>query len=209
MPARAPTAPVTARPPGAPAAPDRAQPPTDRRVRVLTFLCVVLGLLTILFGIMAFAPSSSPIKTGAVRTVTQASAESELRNVAQQFSQTVINYDYRSVDDTIRKVKTLTTDSFAEQYHTALRGDLNVYRRRILELKAVATGELRSVSVQSIEDDTATVIVLSTQTLRSRKTSGAERRFNLLELALVKTSSGWKVDSARLPAAVTEQQQQS
>jgi hypothetical protein len=169
-------------------------------------LSVVLGALTLLFAWMAFAPSSSPIKTSPVRQGISAGEDEQVKAVGKDFVQTVINYDYRHIDQTIAKVRTLTTDSFAEQYHTALRGDLNVYRRRILQLQAIATGQVASVSVQSREGDTATVIAFSTQTLRSNKTHGAEQRFNLLELAMVKTSSGWKVDSARLPAAASQQQ---
>lgn len=199
-----PTAPapprVTTRPPE-PAGP----PPADlqRRNRFLTVAVVILGIVSIILAVMAFLPSSAPIKVGAARTATQASAEEQIEEIAQAFSESIATYDYRRVNETLQKAQQYTTEAFAQHYQVALRGDVQVFRRRIESSKAIATSETRGVAVQSIDAETASVIAFTTQTLRTEEEPRPQTRFVVMDIALVKTGGEWKVDSLRLPPGVT------
>ncbi|MGH2760321.1 MAG: hypothetical protein ACRDKJ_12265 [Actinomycetota bacterium] len=163
---------------------------------------MILGILTLLFALMAFLPGSSPIKAGAAGTAVRASAEEDVEDITTAFMQAITTYDYRKVNDTIRRSEEFTTDGFAQHYQSALRGDINVFRQRILDNRAIATGEVKGVAVQSIDDDTATLLTFAVQTVRTRREPRETSKFLVIEAALVRDGSDWKVDSLRVPAGV-------
>ncbi len=162
----------------------------------------VLSILTLLFAVMAFLPGSSPIKAGAARTAVKANAEEELEDVTSRFMQRISTYDYRKVNDTIRGAEAFTTPGFAQHYQSALRGDMNVFRRRVTDNKAVASSDVKGVALQSLDDDTATVLAFAVQTLRTSREPRPSTRFLVIEAALVRDGSDWKIDSLRVPAGV-------
>jgi hypothetical protein len=163
---------------------------------------VILGILTLLFALMAFLPGSSPIKAGAAGTAVRANVEEDLEDITTRFMQAITTYDYRKVNETIQRSSEFTTDGFAQHYQSALRGDVNVFRKRILDNRAVATGEVKGVALQSVDDDTATMLTFAVQTIRTRREPREASKFLVIEAALVKDGSDWKVDSLRVPAGV-------
>lgn len=163
---------------------------------------VILGIISIILALMAFLPSAAPVKVGAARTANEANAEEQIEDIALAFSESIATYDYRRVNETLQKAQQYTTEAFAQHYQAALRGDVQVFRRRIEATKAVATSETRGVAVQSIDNETASVIAFTTQTIRTEEEPRPQTRFVVLDIALVKTDGVWKVDSLRLPPGV-------
>jgi hypothetical protein len=148
---------------------------------------------------MAFAPGAAPIKTGATRVAQQAGDRAEVESTGARFAESLITFNYRTIDADILRMRRDATENFAQQFQTALGGDLNVFRRKIINQRAVSTGAAKGSTLLSLDDDTATVLVFTSQTVRTRPQPERRSRFNLVELTLVKTPN-WKVDSARNPS---------
>ncbi|HYZ90803.1 MAG TPA: hypothetical protein VFA34_00250, partial [Actinomycetota bacterium] len=187
----------------APAAPPRPAP-RDARVRFLTFTTILFFLLTVVFGMMALSPRSAPIKTTTTRQAAQASVEKEIDAVATRFTTNLIGYNYRTITADLNKMQQDTSDAFPKQFHSALRGDLRAFRKRVIDERASSTGDVKGTTLLSSDGDTAAILVFASQTIRSRRITGDASRYIIIELTLLNTSDGWKVDSARVPSAVGE-----
>jgi hypothetical protein len=200
-----PGAPATARPPTVPA-PTAPVPagPRDSRVRFLTFTTILFLVLTIIFGMMALVPSSAPIKTTSTRQAAEANQEDQIDVVATRFTQNLIAYNYRTITADLNKLQQDTSDAFPKQYHSALKGDIRAFRKRVIDERASSSGDVKGTTLLSSDRDTAAILVFASQTVRSKRITGAASRYIIIELTLLNTSDGWKVDSARVPSAVGE-----
>jgi len=160
----------------------------------------VLLITTILFGLMAFAPQSAPIKNAATKTAAQATSQEEITKVASRFTASLVTFDYRTLDSDLQRILKDATGNFQTQFHTALGGDLNVFRRAIQQSQAQSTGDVKGTSVSSVDENTATVLVFVSQTIRNKSHPAPRTELRLLELTLVKSAQGWKVDNVSNPA---------
>jgi len=149
---------------------------------------------------MAFAPSSAPIKTGNTRAAAQVNAQEDITKVATRFTGNLVTFDYRTLDSDLQRILKDATGNFQTQFHTALGGDINVFRRAIQQSQAQSTGDVKGTSVSSKDDNTATVLVFVSQTIRNKTHPAPRTELRLLELTLVKTPQGWKVDNVGNPA---------
>lgn len=179
----------------------------DGRVPFLIGTTALFFVTTILFALMAFAPSSAPIKTTSTRQAAEANVEDQITEIAERFGKNLVTYNYRSVTPDLARLQKDTTEAFGKAgvYHSAMRGDVAAFRKRIIDLQGVSSGEVKGSTLLSAEGDTATILVFANQGLRSTRTQGRDvSRYIIVELTLLKTPQGWKVDSARVPSAVTE-----
>lgn len=187
----------------APAAPPPVQPRPASGGNGLTKLLAVLTVLffitTVIFGLMALNPDAAPIKTSTVRAAAEAGDENEIKDVAREFSEDLVTFNHRSLDEDINRILGNATENFKNQFHTALGGDLNVFRNAIRESQSQSTGEVRGTSVESRDDDTATVLVFISQTIQNRRNTTPRTQLRLLELTLVKSGGDWKVDNVGNP----------
>jgi hypothetical protein len=161
---------------------------------------IVFFITTVLFGLMAFAPSTAPIKSSATKTAAQAASQEDITKVATRFTGNLVTFDYRTLDADIQRIQKDATGNFQNQFHTALGGDLNVFRRAITNSQAQSTGDVKGTSVSSRDDNTATVLVFVSQTIRNKSHPAPRTELRLLELTLVKNPQGWKVDNVGNPA---------
>lgn len=164
---------------------------------LLTITTALFFLTTVVFAIIAFLPDVSPISPAST------DADEEVLEVARRFSENLVNFDHQSLDEDLTKIEGDITGSFEEQFHAALGGDINVFRQAIRESEATSTGEVKGASVSSRDDDTATVLVVVSQTVRNRENPESRTQLRPLELTLVKTDGGWKVDNVGNPATTT------
>jgi hypothetical protein len=161
----------------------------------------VFFITTVLFGLMAFRPQSSPISTGTTRAAAQVSTDQEILDAARRFTGNLVTFDYRTLDTDLARILKDTTGNFKNQFHTALGGDLNVFRIAIQKSQAQSTGEVKGASLSSKDNDTATVLVFVSQTIRNKTHVASKTELRLLEVTLVKQSGGWKVDNVGNPAS--------
>lgn len=149
---------------------------------------------------MAFSPSSAPIKNPTTRAAAQAASQEDITTAATRFTGNLVTFDYRTLDADIQRIQRDATGNFRNQFHTALGGDLNVFRRAIQNSRAQSTGDVKGTSLSSRDDNTATVLVFVSQTIRNRTNPAPRTELRLLELTLVNTPQGWKVDNVGNPA---------
>lgn len=168
----------------------------------------IFFVTTILFALMAFSPSAAPIKTSSTRQAAEASVEDQITGIAERFTQNLVTYNFRTITPDLARLQQDTTPGFAKQYHSAMRGDLATFRKRIIDLQAVSVGQVKGSTLVSTQGDTATILVFANQTIRSSRTEGNQERYIIIELTLLDTDSGWKIDSARVPSVVTEDARQ-
>lgn len=167
-------------------------------MRVLAITTVVFLVTTIIFGVMAFAPNVSPITPPAA-----SDPDDEILEVATRFSENLTTFDHSSLDEDLARLESDITPGFQEQVHDALGGDINDFRQAILDSQAISTGEIKGASVSSRDDDTATVLAVVAQTVRNEANPEPRTQLRPLELTLVETDSGWKVDVIGNPVAAT------
>jgi Mce-associated membrane protein len=167
---------------------------------VFAVTTVIFLITTILFGVMALRPQSSPIRTNTTRLAAQASTDVEITGVAKRFTGNLVTFDYRTLDADLARILKDATGNFKNQFHTALGGDLNVFRAAIQKSEAQSTGSVRGVSLSSKDNDTASVLVFVSQTIRNKSHPAPRTELRLLEVTLVKQSGGWKVDNVGNPA---------
>jgi len=149
---------------------------------------------------MAFSPSSAPIKNSNTRAAVQATSQEDIAKVATRFTGNLVTFNYQTLDTDLQRILKDATGNFQTQFHTALGGDINVFRRAIQQSQAQSTGDVKGTSVSSRDENTATVLVFVSQTIRNKTHPAPRTELRLLELTLVKTPQGWKVDNVGNPA---------
>ena len=180
--------------PGAPLVP-KQRGRRDLLVDVLAVSTVVLLVATILLGLMAFAPRMAPIKSHATRLAADALESEEITDVAKRFARNFLTIDYRSIDKDIERITADATGDFKSQIGQVLRLSREQFEKR----KATSKGKVNEAVLLFNEDDNARVQVLAERTIRNVRTKAREERpeTKVLDIALVRTSSGWKVDNVR------------
>jgi hypothetical protein len=143
-------------------------------------------------------PSSAPIKTGALRQAAQTSTEDSVRSVATRFATDLVTFNYQTVDSDITKLERDTTQNFQHTTQGALHGTVDQFRQSIVSKQSVSRGDVKGTAVTSIDNDTATVLVVVVQTFRNA-TTPQTTNFHVLELTVV-NNNGWKVDQVGNPS---------
>lgn len=121
----------------------------------------------------------------------QEQERSEVKGVAHEFSMALTNFSADTIEADAQRIKSYAVGGFAEEADQAF-GDDQI--AAIKEARGRTEGEVDSVFVESIDEDSAEVFAVVTQTVTN--TSLPEERTEVvrMELGMVKTTSGWKVD---------------
>ena len=143
-------------------------------------------------------PSSAPIKTGAIRQAAQTSIEDQVKTVASRFATNLVTFNYQTVDSDISKLEQDTTSRFATTSQDALHGTVDQFKANIIAKQSVSKGDVKGTAVTSLDNDTATVLVVVVQTFHN-STTKETTNFHVLELTIVH-NSGWKVDQVGNPS---------
>ncbi len=157
-------------------------------------VAIVLGVLVVLLALMLFAPGIMPLKLGAARTASNANTEQDIKAVAGRFAKNLLTFDYRRLDKDLDRIGKDATGTFEKEFSgvSAISGN-------VVEAKAISKGETQGVSVTSRSGDSATVLVFLKRTIQNKSQTDPRAQFQFLELTLVHTSSGWKVDDVKDP----------
>jgi Mce-associated membrane protein len=196
---------AAAPPPGAKPLPDAPEPPKSlktplgERIRLpaltlTTVPTVILGVLVILLALMVFAPGILPFKVGAARTATKADTEADIERVSSRFARNLLTFDYRTLDEDLRRIAQDATGNFEREFEgvSAVSGN-------VIEAKAVSKGEVQGVSVSSQTGDSAVALVFLRRSIDNEEQDEPRTQFQFLELTLVNTAEGWKVDDVQDP----------
>ncbi len=190
-------APYTPQDPPEPAEPaPKRQPRFDRRMILLGVLSGIVGVAILLLALMVFAPSIAPLKVGAVRDAATAREEDDVEDVAVRFAEALYSFNYRTIDADLDRIRDFSTGNFSRELEQVL-GEVDVFKKAIVDARGESTGAVEGVDVRKIEDSTATARAFVVQTIRNKKNPEARQQFSAVELTLVKTSGGWKVDDVQ------------
>ena len=205
--APAPTTPVARPEPPRPSTPAPTRPgtaPTPTRRSAppgLLLVTAILLITTLVFGWMALAPKSAPIKTSGTRAAAAGNVENSIKDLASRFAENLLTYNYTTVDtDFARTLKDATTE-FTSRPLTAFGGlNTNQVRAGIKQHKSVSSADVKGVAITSHDDDSATVLVVTSRTLQSDQTA-KKTTLLVVQLDIQNTNGGWKVDNATSPTS--------
>jgi hypothetical protein len=179
-------------PPVEPAAPRGPRSPI---VTVLAVATAALFLTTVLFGLMAFAPRLAPIKSGPAKLAVQAQEAAELKELASGFAKNFVTLDYKTIEADLKRMTADTTTTFGEKLSRTIEAVGDQFKAR----KASSTGRALDAQILSQSNDSAIVQVLLRRTKRNVGTKGPETGNQIVNVTLVKTDDGWKVDDLSEP----------
>lgn len=165
-----------------------------RRMPLVPILIAAVGVLlvlVVLLGLMAFAPRIAPIKTSATKLAANAQEEQAIEAVARRFARNFVTIDYRTIDDDLDSMSADATGNFQEQLDRTIRAIGEEFKKR----KARSTGRALDSAVLAHEGSTALVQVLLRRTKENVGTEGPETGNQIVNVSLVRTDEGWKVEN--------------
>jgi hypothetical protein len=197
-----PTTPVT--PPARQPSPVAARQPSRGNLNpLLAVLTLLFFVLTVIFGLMALAPNSAPIKTESVRRAAATSTEQEIRDVASRFVENLLTYKYQTIDADLNEALRDATTEFSTRPLESFGGsDINKVKADVRSGQGTSSIDVKASAITSRDSDTATVIVVGTREFDSNKREPTNAII-VMELTMRNTSDGWKVDNAGNPASAS------
>lgn len=126
-------------------------------------------------------------------------AEEQIEEIAARFVQNLHTFDYRTLDEDIARIRADATGNFQGELESALGGDITLFRDTITEAEARSAGSVHAVVVRSVTEETARATVFVDQTIRNTQNPEPRTVLRRIELTLVETTSGWKVDEVQAP----------
>ncbi len=118
----------------------------------------------------------------------------EVASVATQFLQALTNFGGPTIDRDVAEIRSYAIGDFASQVATFF-DDATVSALRAAN--AVSVGHVQSVFIESLSGDTAEAFGVVNETLSNTSTA-AHPEVLRVDVEMVKTSSGWKVDRVTL-----------
>jgi Mce-associated membrane protein len=182
------------------AAPEPEAPEPARRLQPraigLGVATGVVAVALILLALMVFAPGVAPIKLGAVRDAQAAAEQTAVEDVATRFSEALYSFNYKTIDADLERIRDASTRNFSRELNEVL-GEVDVFKKAIVDARGESSGTVQGADVREVDDDTATARVFVVQTIRNKKNPQARQQFSAVELTLVRTSAGWRVDDVQ------------
>ncbi len=170
------------------APPEDTSPPPGkaarRRVRsVLPWVLVVLLAASTTVFVLAWHGAKQ-----------QERARTEVASVATQFLQALTNFGGPTIDRDVANIRSYAIGDFANQVSQFFDAGTVAALRAA---NAVSVGHVQSVFVESVSGDTAEAFGVVDETLSNAKTA-AHLEILRIDVEMVHTSSGWKVDQVTL-----------
>lgn len=137
------------------------------------------------------------------REANENAARDQVREVAERFTQNLVTFDYRTLDSDIERIREDATGSFQGELDVAFGGDIDAFREALREARAQSSGSVLGSVVQSLEADTARILVIADQRIQNQETPEPRDIPRRIELTLVETSEGWKVDRVDASGGLT------
>ena len=129
-------------------------------------------------------------------------AAAEVRDAARRFLSVLTNFSAETIEEDIEEIRGFAEGGFAQEVDQTF-SDARV--AAIRENEVVSTGRVRSVFVQTVEGNTATVFGVVNETIVNASLTAPRADVLRVELELIETPDGWKVSSVQIlqsPGAV-------
>jgi Mce-associated membrane protein len=126
--------------------------------------------------------------------------QDDVLDVSRRFVVLLTTYNATTIERQRSQVLALATGKFRDQYNE-LTGSSFV--TTLEERQADSKGALVRIAVSDVEGDNATVLAVVRVTTTNKDLKGPRADTNLLEVTLVKTSSGWRIDNVNILGTLT------
>ncbi len=158
---------------------------TGRTRRLLSY-----GLSAALLVALAFAVVVTVVDPGssAVGSTQESAARKNVQRVASSFAMNVNTYSSSDIDSYTKRVRPLLTDEFEGSFSQAIDGIVAQMR----SAKVKSTGEVLVTGVSAIDQDSATVLVVSDADVSTAV--GDRARHFRWEVDLVRQGGTWLVN---------------
>lgn len=159
---------------------------TGRNRRLLS-----LGLSAALLLALAFAVVVTVLDPGSsgVESTQESAPRKEVQRVASAFAANVNTYSSEEFDTYTKRVRPLLTDDFGREFDRTMKG--LVAQMQTAQMRS--TGEVLVTGVSSIDQDSATVLVVSDADVSS--SAGTQARHFRWEVDLVRQGGSWLVNN--------------
>lgn len=174
----------------APEAPPRSSVLTP--VRMLLALTVLLALVSILFGLMVFAPQLAPLKVASTRAAIEDRTEAQIEDVAERFARNYVSIDHRTIDADFARARRDATGSLRSQ----LSRIPDILRESYSNARSIQEARSAEAQVTSLSGDTASVVVVLRFAFTNSERTEPQTRSASIQMTLVRTADGWKVADA-------------
>jgi Mce-associated membrane protein len=124
----------------------------------------------------------------------------DVRGTAYRFAGLLTTYNASTIGKQRREVLALATGKFRSQYDE-LTGSSFV--ATLKETQADSKGHVVRIAVSDVTGDNATVLAVVQTTTTNKNLKAPRIESNLLELSLVKTAAGWRIDNVTILGALT------
>jgi hypothetical protein len=121
--------------------------------------------------------------------------EQELRETAREFVLALTNFSSETIGSDVDKIRSFATGRFAEEVDT-LFGEQTI--AAIEEARASSRSQVQELFVQSMGSESASVFAVVNEEVMNRSLEEPQPGVIRLEIELLKTDSGWKVEGVQL-----------
>lgn len=115
----------------------------------------------------------------------------DMRSQATRFVEALTNFSADTIEADAQRIKSFAVGDFADEAD-AFFGERAI--EALKEAEATSEGDVQSVFVQSLEGDTGSVFAVVNETVSNSQRTQAQTDIIRLEIGMIKTSSGWKVN---------------
>jgi Mce-associated membrane protein len=122
---------------------------------------------------------------------TQTTEHDEVVETASDFVIALTNFSADTIDEDAELIKSFAVGDFEDEVNTFF-GPRAV--EAIKQADATSTGEIEEIFIQSLDDDEASVFGVVRETITNAASSEPRTDTLRLELGMILTGSGWKVD---------------
>lgn len=143
-------------------------------------LVVIMTALAVTFGVLWWNHES------------EARAEEEVATVAEDFIIALTNFSAETIEEDIAEIESYAVGGFADEVDRFFGEEA---RAAIEEAEAVSEGTVERLYVQEVGDSSASVFALVTETVTNVAVEEPQTDTLRLEVDLIETTSGWKVES--------------
>lgn len=119
----------------------------------------------------------------------------EMARRASSFVVALTNFSAATIEEDAARIKAFAVGDFAEEAD-AFFGDEAI--AAIKEAEAVSEGEIESLFVQELEGDSGSVFAVVSETVTNAERAQPQTETLRLEVGMIKTSAGWKVDRVEI-----------
>jgi hypothetical protein len=115
----------------------------------------------------------------------------EALSAASEFVTALTNFSYETIDEDVEEIRDFAVGDFAEEAETFFGAD---GVQAIKDAEAVSEAETESIFIQALDGDEASVFAVVTETISNALTDEPQTDVLRLEVGMIETSSGWKVN---------------